>query len=247
MTDADGTTRPSLRRADLRRLRDSLDRGDAPLPADLPAAAQSAAPAREISAANGTILTVCTGNICRSPMGEVLLRASLRDLGVRVHSAGTHALVDHEMTEQAQQLAVANGADAAEAAAHHARLLVDPLLAETDLVLAMSREHRSHVVQMMPSMLHRTFTVREFARLAATLTDDEVRRGLSSAGTDPRTRLRALARLIGGQRGLVPAQPEDDDVIDPYRRSQTTYELSASQLAPAAAEVERVVRATLVI
>lgn len=193
----------------------------------------------------GTILTVCTGNICRSPTGEILLRAQLRDLGIKVHSAGTHALVDHEMTEQAQQLAIANGADAADAASHRGRLLTKKLLAESDLVVTMAREHRSDVVQLSPALLRRTFTVRQFARLAATLSDDEVRRGVVGAGSDASARLRALAQLVGGQRGLVPSEPDNDDVIDPYRRSQTTYELSASQLVPAVGEVERVVRAAL--
>ncbi|WP_261393562.1 low molecular weight phosphatase family protein [Microbacterium esteraromaticum] len=222
MTDAARSARPPLRRADLRRMREALD---------------DATPA--------TILTVCTGNICRSPMGEVLLRASLSDAGVRVHSGGTHALVDHEMTEQAQQLAVRHGADATDSSAHRARLLTEALLNESDLILAMAREHRSHIVQMAPAVLHRTFTVREFARLAATLTDDDVRNGVAAAGSDAGARLQALARLVGGQRGMVPAQPDEDDVIDPYRRSQNTYDLSASQLVPAVAEVERVVRVAL--
>jgi protein-tyrosine phosphatase len=247
MTDPDDTARPRLRRADLRRLRDSLERGEDPLSDALMAVpGAQAQPARAFEGPpQGTILTVCTGNICRSPMGEVLLHAQLRDLGVRVHSGGTHALVDHEMTEQAQQLAVVNGADAADAAAHRARLLTEKMLAESDLVLAMAREHRSYVVQLSPALLRRTFTVREFARLAATLTDDEVRQGVAAAGADAGARLRALAQLVGGQRGMVPADPDNDDVIDPYRRSQTTYELSTSQLAPAVAEVTRAIRATL--
>lgn len=193
----------------------------------------------------GTIMTVCTGNICRSPMAEVLLRSALADLGVRVHSAGTHALVDEAMTEQALQLAIGHGADAKGAGDHRARLLTGPLLAETDLVLTMAREHRSFVVQTMPALLHRTFTVREFARLGANLGDDDVRRGVAAAGSDAGARLQALARLIGGQRGLVLAEPDNDDVIDPYRRSQNTYDLSASQLVPAIAEAARVIRAAL--
>lgn len=194
---------------------------------------------------HGTIMTVCTGNICRSPMGEVLLRSALGDLGVRVHSAGTHALVDEGMTEQARQLAIGHGADARAAGDHRARLLTAPLLSETDLVLAMSREHRSFVVQTMPALLHRTFTVREFARLAATLTDQEVRDGLASSGLEVGARLQALARLVGSRRGIVAADPADDDVVDPYRRSQTTYDLSASQLVPAVTEAARVIRAAL--
>lgn len=247
MTDSNGI-RLRLRRTDLHRLHDALDQDQTALP--VPLTGEHAPQPRTVSAvstgaARGTILTVCTGNICRSPMGEVLLRSALRDLGVQVHSAGTHALVDHEMTDQAQQLAVVNGADAADAAAHRARLLTVPLLTQTDLVLTMAREHRSFVVQLAPSLLHRTFTVREFARLATTLTDDDVRQGLDAVGADAALRLQALARLVAGQRGLVPAEPDQDDVIDPYRRSQKTYELSASQLTPTIAAVERVVRAAV--
>jgi protein-tyrosine phosphatase len=244
MTDHEDTPQRPLRRSDLRRLRDLLGDGSSPMP-DLHVPAPVPAPAPAAGAVRGTILTVCTGNICRSPMGEVLLRAALSDVGVRVHSAGTHALVDHGMTGQAQQLAVAKGADAGDADAHRARLLTGEVLTESDLVLTMAREHRSYSVQLSPAVLHRAFTVREFARLAASLSDDDVRRGVATAGSDAGARLRALARLVGGQRGLVPPDPDHDDVIDPYRRSQETYELSAAQLVPAIDEVSRVVRVAL--
>lgn len=229
--------------------RELRERREAPVAApSSPAPAQQllfGAPPVEVIATSPTILTVCTGNICRSPMAEALLRARLGPLGVRVHSAGTQALVDHAMTEPAQALAVQLGAISADAAAHRARYLVEPLLRETDLVLAMSREHRSHTVQMMPSMLRRVFTVREFARLASTLSSDDARAAADAAGVSPPARLRAVVSAVGAQRGLTPANGEDDDVIDPYRRSQATYELSASQLAPAVDEVERVIRAAL--
>lgn len=243
MSDSEADTRPRISRAELRRLRDSMANGQSPLPAEVPAPVLAGAMrAQAPGASRGTILTVCTGNICRSPLGEALLRSSLRDLGVRVHSAGTHALVDHEMTEQAQQLAARHGAEAMDAAAHRARLLGVAELEQSDLVLAMTREHRSHSVQLAPSVLHRAFTVREFARLAASLSEDAVHHAVSAAGADPSARLRALARLVGGQRGIVPGAADEDDVIDPYRRSQATYDLSASQLVPAIGEVARVVR-----
>ena len=192
-----------------------------------------------------TIITVCTGNICRSPMAEVFLRAHLEQLGVRVHSAGTHALVDHDMTEPAQEIAVELGADAGAAGAHHARYLVEPMLRDADLILTMAREHRSHAVQLSPAALKRAFTLREFARLAQTLSSEDARAAADAAGTDPRARLRAAALAVTGQRGLTQADPEQDDIIDPYRRSRETYELSASQLAPAIDDVERIVRAAL--
>ncbi|MCT1477809.1 low molecular weight phosphatase family protein [Microbacterium sp. p3-SID336] len=189
-----------------------------------------------------TILTVCTGNICRSPLAEVMLRQRLEPLGVRVHSAGTHALVGHGMPEQALELAAQAGVTSSLATAHQARYLVEPYLADADLVLTMAREHRSHAVKMMPSILRRTFTVREFARLAATLSDADARAAAEAAGSSPAERFAAVLRALNDQRGLTAAPPEDDDVVDPYRRSRDTYALSASQLTPALAEVERIVR-----
>ncbi|UJP11710.1 low molecular weight phosphatase family protein [Microbacterium sp. KUDC0406] len=203
--------------------------------------AASAAPA-----VRPTILTVCTGNICRSPLAEVLLRAHLPET-VRVHSAGTQALVGHGMPAEARELAVQRGVPAEIADAHSARYLVEPILAESDLVLTMTREHRTHVVQMMPSLIRRAFTLREFARLAADVPDEELAAAADEAGTDAAQRLQALARVVGARRGLVAASAEEDDVIDPYRRSRETYELSASQIDPALAEVERVTALALAL
>lgn len=242
---------PGVSRREWRRRIASETPQDAPVQArPLPADPQSnpaldAQDAAQPSAPHAlTILTVCTGNICRSPMAEVLLRARLEPLGVRVHSAGTHALVDYEMTAPAQALAVESGARPVDAAAHAARYLVEPYLLDADLVLAMAREHRSYAVKMVPSRMRRTFTVREFARLASTLSTEAARAAADAAGTDSKARLAAVLQAVSAQRGLMPAAPEADDVIDPYRRSQETYAKSAAQLIPALDEVERVVRAT---
>lgn len=199
----------------------------------------------EAASSQLTILTVCTGNICRSPLAEVLLRAQLEPLGVRIHSAGTHALVGHGMPEPALELAVQEGADPEVAAAHQARYLVEPLLADADLILTMAREHRSHVVKMMPNRLRRTYTVREFARLASTLRSEDARAAADTAGDDSRERFAAVLRAVNDQRGLTPSSGDEDDVIDPYRRSRETYARSAAELTPALIEVERIVRDAL--
>ncbi|STK79718.1 phosphotyrosine-protein phosphatase [Escherichia coli] len=49
-----------------------------------------------------SILVVCTGNICRSPIGERLLRKRLP--GVKVKSAGVHGLVNTLQMRQRQML-----------------------------------------------------------------------------------------------------------------------------------------------
>ena len=193
-----------------------------------------------------TILAVCTGNICRSPMAEVVLRERLKTLDVRVHSAGTHALVGHEMTEPAQALAVESGAEADAAARHTARYLVEPMLVDADLVLTMTRGHRSHAVKMVPSTVRRTFTVREFARLAAQLSTSDARAAADLAGSAPKARFAAVLQAIADRRvHAAGVDPQGDDVIDPYRRSQATYVQAASELIPALDEVERIVRAAV--
>lgn len=191
------------------------------------------------------IVTICTGNICRSPLAALALRTRLADLGVSVVSAGTRGLAEHAMTDEAQRLAVARGIPAAAAAEHRARFLTEAHLASADLVLAMARDHRRAVAELAPARSRVAFTVREFARLAGSLSDAAVLAAAAAAPEqDAAGRLRGALAAVSGQRGLVlpPADPADDDVIDPYRRSWATYELSGAQLDPALDAVVRVVR-----
>ncbi|WP_353114300.1 low molecular weight phosphatase family protein [Microbacterium sp.] len=200
---------------------------------------------RQQTSTRPTVLTVCTGNICRSPLAENLLHTHLSSLGVRVHSAGTHGLVGHAMTDQAQRIAHAQGGDEDHAAAHAARRLDEGMLDDADLILTMTAEQSDFAVQMMPRRLHRTFPVREFARLAATLSDQQVRTAADAAGADPRARLVAAVTAVAAQRSYAPPARSDEDVIDPYRQPFSVYEQSAAQLTPALAEVERVVKAAV--
>jgi len=189
------------------------------------------------------VLMVCTGNICRSPMAEALLRARMDTDRMRVRSAGTRPVIDGEMPAEAQRLTIAHGGSQADARGHRGRWLIEPIAEDADLIFAMAREHRTAAVELAPRMLRRTFTVREFARLATSLSDSELREAAESAGSDVRARLTAVTALIATQRSMVtPPSPKDDDVIDPYRRSSDTYERSAAQLVPAIDEVARVLR-----
>ena len=97
------------------------------------------------------IATICTGNICRSPLAALLLQTRLAGRDVRVTSAGTRGMADHPMTPEAQQLALARGVGAADAAAHRARFLTEQHLGSADLVLAMAREHRRAVAELVPA------------------------------------------------------------------------------------------------
>lgn len=188
------------------------------------------------------ILTVCTGNICRSPLAAQLLAHRMADIGVEATSAGMRARADDLMPLEAAEQALAQGVPTHLSHAHRARFLTEALLQNPDLILAMDRDHRRAIAELAPSKLRATFTLREFERLAAATSDDAIRAG--AVGGDPRERLRGALAVVGGQRGLVlpPADPRDDDVVDPYGRSRETYARSTSQLVPGIAAVERVVR-----
>lgn len=189
---------------------------------------------------------VCTGNICRSPMAEALLRTRLGSLDVHVRSAGTRALIGQPMPKRAQRVAVAHGASKADAAAHRAQWLLDPVLEDVDLVIGMSRRHLIASVELAPQMLRQTFTAREFDRLTAGLTDAEIIAAADAGGDAPRGRIVAALELVAARRGVVPAPPpEEYDIVDPYKRSRRVYRASAAQLVPAIDAVARVLRTAL--
>jgi protein-tyrosine-phosphatase len=87
------------------------------------------------------ILVVCTGNTCRSPLAEVTLRRAVSDVGlegVEVASAGTGAFGGEPVSEGSYLVALEQGLDLA---AHRARVVTRELVAESDLILVMSRGH----------------------------------------------------------------------------------------------------------
>lgn len=191
-------------------------------------------------------MTVCTGNICRSPLAELLLATRLADLDPSVYSAGVRGLNQAPMTPEAIDLALDLGVAEEAADAHRSRYLTEGMLVAPDLILAMTRDHRRAIAELAPSRLRSTFTAREFARLAAAVSDEEIIAAADSAGPEATTgaRVRSALAAIAAHRGLVPppADAADDDVIDPYRRDWDTYQLSAQQLVPGIEAVERVVR-----
>ncbi|WP_458116745.1 arsenate reductase/protein-tyrosine-phosphatase family protein [Arthrobacter sp. D2-10] len=171
------------------------------------------------------ILAVCTGNICRSPMVERLLRSSFDALApgeFEISSAGTGALVGREIDPQvAGFVRVFNG----DTNGFAARQVEERILEGKDLVLALTREHRGLIIEMMPSLLRKTFTLREFARLLSPLEGDPT--------LPAPMRWRAIMPKVVRARTVHPSDPSGDDVVDPFRRADAVYQQMVRELVPA--------------
>ena len=179
------------------------------------------------------ILTVCTGNICRSPVAEQLLRAGLARIpGIAIASSGTRAQIGDSMPPQAEALSIKYGGDPI---GHVPRALNERQISDAQLVLGMSREHRREIVSLHPRASRYTFTIREFARLAADITEWDLLDFSGGLLTTAKERLVSAVELVASRRGTVPAadDPTDDDIVDPYRQDDATYALSGAQLVPA--------------
>jgi len=181
-----------------------------------------------------TVLAVCTGNICRSPAVERLLTAELgAGSGVRVASAGVRAVVGAPMPAPMASLVRGAGVSPDGFAAHQ---LTEQMLRDADLVLALTKAHRSWIVALHPGAVRRTFTVRELARLAGWVDPTALPLGTAAE------RLAALLPLAAGQRGLRPGAPNEDDVVDPYGGDDALYRRAFDELRPAVVAIARVVR-----
>lgn len=98
------------------------------------------------------VLFVCTGNLCRSPLGEALLRAHLGQAGVtdwRVASAGTHAVVGDPVPEDGRRIAEEHGVDVSD---HAARQLQPGMVREARFVLCATRQHVAEALQLAPDV-----------------------------------------------------------------------------------------------
>src|SRR5690242_19917660 len=114
-----------------------------------------------------TVLHVCMGNICRSPMAERLLARAVRDRGgdglIRSVSAGTGGWHEgEEMNPPAARLVRARGG---ETSGFEARKLRGDFIDEADLILTATADQYDYVVALRPGAADHTFVMGEFGRL----------------------------------------------------------------------------------
>lgn len=99
------------------------------------------------------IIVVCTGNICRSPIAEAILRTKLSGGKYQICSAGIAALIDYPADPLAQAVALEIGEDLS---AHRAQQASQALLASMDLILTLDNTHSEWIFKRFPEFQGRT-------------------------------------------------------------------------------------------
>ena len=171
-----------------------------------------------------SILVVCSGNICRSPIAEGFLRAALRsrfgDGAPTVSSAGTMGLEGSAATPEAVEAARELGSDIS---GHRARRVAAPMANQADLLLCMATAHREQLARSSTELACRAFTMKELVRLLETLPAPELH-------AHPRTLPSRVAAADQARRaGAVPVS-RDDDVADPLGQPFEAYRATAWEL-----------------
>ncbi|WP_308200906.1 phosphotyrosine protein phosphatase [Actinoplanes sp. M2I2] len=174
-----------------------------------------------------TVLHVCMGNICRSPMAERLLARAARDRAgeqadqlVRSVSAGTGGW--HEGEEMnppaARQVLSRGGSDEG----FQARKLRGDFIDEADLILTATADQYDYVVALRPDAADRTFVTGEFGRLLAGV--DAARLPVAEPKPEAvRARGLAIVEAVHRLRDGDGPRP-GDDLDDPWGRGDQTFQ-----------------------
>lgn len=163
-----------------------------------------------------SVLVVCTGNICRSPIAEGLFRdrgTALAGEDLEVRSAGTWAGRRNPAMPEAVRAAAELGSDVA---GHRSQRVTPTLAGAADLVITMTEEQRDEVIREAPGAARHTFTLKELAALLG-----QMPAAAWPPDTDAtRHRIEDAHRLRVG-----PAAPAiaDTDVTDPIGMGMEVY------------------------
>jgi protein-tyrosine phosphatase len=187
-----------------------------------------------------TVLHVCMGNICRSPMAERLLAKAVGDrvtalvpaggegagVLVRSVSAGTGGWHEgEEMNPPAARQVTARGGDDAGFAAQK---LTGGHIDAADLVLTATVDQRDYVVALRPDAAPRTFVLGEFGRLLAEADTAALPPAAADAAAVHARGVALVAAVDAARAGAEPIAA--DDLDDPWGRGDQTFVRIADEI-----------------
>ena len=176
------------------------------------------------------VLTVCTGNICRSPVAARLLTVGLATrlpaaeaTRVRISSAGTAAVVGAPIDRLAEHTLISRGVPVVP---HKGRQLEERDLVNSDLILAMTPSHARQCIRLNSECAPRVHTLRGAGLL---LTGQ---RAAGPSAMDVVARGRAVVNHLAAQKAALPAEA-DLEVADPVGLPLEAFERTATVIANA--------------
>jgi protein-tyrosine phosphatase len=182
------------------------------------------------------ILVVCTANVCRSPMGELVLRRELKaaagHMEITIASAGTYAEPGQPMCRDgAEYLDIARQD-------HLSHALSSESLEAAGLILTADREQRAACARLVPTCRPRLFTLRQAAHLSAALATSlakgELPAGAPALPGVPAQRPAWFVAELDAARGTLAGRDDgDEDVEDRHGSANHRSTIVAAEDASA--------------
>lgn len=164
------------------------------------------------------IMFVCTGNICRSPMGELLLTRYLEGTTVRVSSAGTRGLPMHQIDPSSARLLSSVGIDSS---GFRSRRLTREMAESADLILCFEAAQRKEIVTLAPAAVRYTFLLNDFANMCQYSAQHGLVKGL--------TIQERLQSVIDASSYIRPMIAPPEDIADPHGREFAKFRQAANE------------------